>query len=258
MMTTHSSGSGDIDRSLELMWRPEGRPARGPKPGLTLSAIVGAAVALADREGLAALSMRKVAAELGVGTMTLYRYVPGKSELLDLMLDHVVAPATKPEGSDWRAALERIALDTFELHLAHPWLLQVNQARPLLGPNGLLGFEYFLAALDGLGLTGRERVNVIMTVDAYVTGLSRHYVMLRQAQAESQLTDEEFWAAQGPLIADALNSGRYPHVMSLPDDVFEGTPEEILRFGIDRVLDGVAAFLATLPADRPEEEPAGW
>ncbi|MDT0441902.1 TetR/AcrR family transcriptional regulator [Streptomyces johnsoniae] len=257
MTTTHSSGSGDISRSLQLMWQVQERPARGPKPGLTLTAIVGAAVALADREGLAALSMRRVAAELGVGTMTLYRYIPGKGELLDLMLDHIEGFDTEPappEAEDWRAGLARIAWGTYRHYLARPWLLQVNQSRPLLGPNALLGFDRFLAVLDGLGLTAQERIKIIMTIDAYVTGTARHYVLLHQAQEETHITDEEFWNAQAPIMETAYASGCYPHVFSLPASAFDVPEEEVVRFGIDRVLDGIAAFLATLPEDRREAE----
>ncbi|MDT0343214.1 TetR/AcrR family transcriptional regulator [Streptomyces litchfieldiae] len=245
-MTTAHSGSGDISRSLELMWQGRERPSRGPKPGLTLERIVAAAVDLADREGLAALSMRKVAAELGVGTMSLYRYVPGKGELLDLMLDHVIAPGPDLEehrGKDWRTTMRVVAEGTYSLYLDHPWLLQVNQSRPLLGPNALLGFDFALAALEGLDLTGQEKIGVIMAVDSYTTGIARHYVLLRQANEESGLTDEEFWAAQAPLMETALASGCYPHVFALPDDTFSATPEEMVEFGLARVLDGIEAFI---------------
>src|SRR5690606_9235190 len=89
---TRSSGGGDLARTLDLLWNTDRRPSRGPKPGLTLERIVDAAVEVADRDGLDALSMRRIATELGTGTMTLYRYVPGKAELLDLMLDRVQRP----------------------------------------------------------------------------------------------------------------------------------------------------------------------
>ncbi|WP_199742344.1 TetR/AcrR family transcriptional regulator [Streptomyces triticirhizae] len=255
-----------ITRSLELLWRGRGPRSRGPKPGLSLEAIVSAAVTLADREGLNALSMRKVAAELGVGTMSLYRYVPGKAELLNLMLDHVSAPDDpealkvhetpgEPPAEGWRARLERIGLGTYRLYLDHPWLLQVNQARPLLGPNALLGFEYALASLNGLGLTGPEKIQIIVTLDAYVTGLARHYVLLRQAGEESGISDEEFWEAQGPAIEGALTSGDFPHVMSLGTDAFSTPAEEILNFGLTRVLDGIATFVAACQAGRPQGAP---
>lgn len=123
---------------------------------------------VADREGLAALSMRKVAAELDVGTMSLYRYIPGKGELLDLMLDHVNGPAPAPQehrDTDWRRLMELVARGIWQLYLDHPWLLQVNQTRPILGPNAIAGFDYALDGLDGLGLPGREKVAVILAVD---------------------------------------------------------------------------------------------
>src|SRR5688500_2426129 len=106
-MTTEHSASGDLDRSLALLWEMDHRPTRGPKPALTLERIVTAAITIADAEGLAGLSMRRVAAELGVGTMSLYRYVPGKGELLDLMIDRInEAPRGDAGELGWRGVLE--------------------------------------------------------------------------------------------------------------------------------------------------------
>ncbi len=252
MTTAHSSGGGDISRSLRLMWEGRESPNRGPRPGLTLDGIVTAAIELADREGLSALSMRKVAAELGVGTMTLYRYVPAKEELLDLMLDRVNGPAPGHDaehfaGLPWRQCLSEIAHGSYATYLRHPWLLQVNQSRPLLGPNALLGFEVSLTALRSLPLTGREKVAVITTIDAFVTGLARTHVLAQQLAEQSAVRDEEFWNAQAPLMETALNSGAYPEVFALPDDTFDITGEETFAFGLDRVLDGLEVYFA-----RPE------
>ncbi|TDC25152.1 TetR/AcrR family transcriptional regulator [Streptomyces sp. 8K308] len=248
-MTSAHSGRGDISRSLELMWRGREPSTRGPKPGLTLERIVEAAVKLADRYGIAALSMRNVAAALGVGTMSLYRYVPGKSELIDLMLDHVEAPSPDLEerrGRDWRATLEIVGEGTYQLHLRHPWLLQVNRARPLLGPNALANFEFALSALDGLGLTSREKIGLITTLDAYVSGLARQHVLGAQANEGAELTQEEFWAAQGPVMKLALASGAYPRVFALDDDTFtEESAEYTLRFGLALLLDGFEAFITS-------------
>ncbi len=229
------------------MWHGRETAARGPRPGLTLDGIVTAAVALADREGIGALSMRKVAAELGVGTMSLYRYVPGKAELLDLMLDHMNAPGDDPEnhrGKDWRTIMELIAEGTYRLYLDHPWLLQVNQSRPLLGPNAMLGFEFSLAGLTGLGLSGQEKVQLIMTVDSYVTGMARYHVLREQARRETGVSDEEFWEQQGPLMATAYETGRYPEVFGLAEDSFAMGAEESMRCGLALVLDGCAALIA--------------
>ncbi|WP_028922723.1 TetR/AcrR family transcriptional regulator [Pseudonocardia acaciae] len=247
-MTTVQSGSGDLSRSLELLWRGREPMSRGPKPGLTLERLVAAAVALADREGVGALSMRKVAAELGVGTMSLYRYVPGKSELIDLMLDHVYGePDTLVEhrGKPWRTVMELVARGTWEIYRDHPWLLQVNQARPILGPNALAGFDFALAALDGLGLTGQERVALIVTLDNFVTGTARTYTLARQASQETGISDEDFWAAQEPILEQAMATGAYPQVAALPDDAFSMDGEQALEFGLRPLLDGFERLVAS-------------
>ncbi len=248
-MTTAHSGSGDLNRSLQLLWRGRETSTRGPKPGLTLEGIVAAAVELADREGLGALSMRRVATELGVGTMSLYRYVPGKGELLDLMLDHVNDPGEEEHEEHrhkgWRHLLELVGVGMFDLYRRHPWLLQVNQTRPLLGPNSLRGFDIALSCLDGLGLTGQEKVSVIVTMDAYITGIARVYILHQQAAEESGITDEEFWAAQSPIIETAMHTGCYPHVFQLDEDSFALPYDESMRFGLARLLDGLETFLET-------------
>jgi AcrR family transcriptional regulator len=246
-MTTAHSGSGDLNRSLQLLWQGREQPSRGPKPGLTLERVVSAAVELADREGLAALSMRKVAAELGVGTMSLYRYVPGKGELLDLMLDRVNGPEEEDlaayKGEDWRETLEMVGIGTYRLYERHPWLLQVNQSRPLLGPNSLLSFDFALSALEDLGLNGQEKVTVITVLDAFITGIARTHILQQQAAEQSGISDEEFWAAQTPILEVAMESGCYPHVFGLDKDAFSVGHESILRFGLARLLEGLESFI---------------
>jgi AcrR family transcriptional regulator len=250
MTSTEHSGSGDLQRTLELLWGPPDRAARGPKPGLTLDQIVTAAIAVADEEGLGALSMRRVAAVLGVGTMSLYRYVPGKSELLDLMLDRVAGedgdPRCRPDAG-WRALLEDFAHGVWALHHRHPWLLQVDQARPLLGPNSLRGVESILAGLAGIGLTGREMVSVLVMVDSYVTGTARTYVNAANAEKRTGISDAEFWAAQTPMLEKAMATGGYPALAGLPADAWTG-PADHFEFGLRRLLDGLAAYLASRTA----------
>ncbi|MGP4113904.1 TetR/AcrR family transcriptional regulator [Streptomyces sp. 4N509B] len=260
MTTAHHSGSGDIARSLQLLWQGREQASRGPKPTLTLEGIVTAAVALADEEGLAALSMRRVAATLGVGTMTLYRYVPGKAELLDLMLDRVNGPGEEAgESSEeearrlgelgWREGLEHIGAGLFRLYERHPWLLQINQSRPLLGPNSLRGFDLALSVLEGLRLTSQEKVTVITIIDSFVTGIARAHILQRQVAEQTGISDEEFWRAQTPIIEIAMSSGCYPHVFALDEDAFSLSNEETMRFGLARILDGLASFLDSRNAD---------
>ncbi|MET9761398.1 TetR/AcrR family transcriptional regulator [Streptomyces sp. NPDC006372] len=243
---TETSGSGDIARTLELLWDTGRRPSRGPKPTLTLDRIVEAAVQVADAEGLEGLSMRRVAAELGTGTMSLYRYVPGKGELLDLMLDRVQHrsddPADLGDGG-WRAALEALGRSTLALYRSHPWLLQVNQSRPVLGPGALDGMEKVLTRIRPMGLTDPELLSAIIMIDGYVVGAARTQLYEREAERRTGLTDAEFWQAQVPHLEKAMASGRYPVMASLSEDTF-GPDFDHFEFGLQRILDGLEVLVA--------------
>ncbi|MDW6061897.1 TetR/AcrR family transcriptional regulator [Streptomyces sp. FXJ1.4098] len=255
MTTTEHSGSGDISRSLELLWGTGERPSRGPRPGLTLERIVTAAIAVADAEGLAAVSMRRLSAELGTGTMSLYRYVPGKAELLDLMLDQVQSfdPAAHAPDLGWRETLEMVARGFWQLYERHPWLLQVDQSRPILGPNAMAGLEFALRGLDGLGLTDRERVHVIVTVEGFTTGVARTHLNSATAEKRTGVSDEEFWKAHAPAMEQALASGRFPMQAALDEDTFTGRGEDIFEFGLKSLLDGIGAFIAARARDAAEK-----
>jgi AcrR family transcriptional regulator len=245
MTTTAHSGSGDINASLALLWDMRERPTRGPKPGLTLDGIVTAAVRLADAEGLEAVSMRRIAADLGVGTMSLYRYVPGKAELLDLMLDRVNECADEAElaGLGWRERLQACARGSWALYLRHPWLLQVDQSRFVIGPNALAGFEQYMRGLGGLDLSDPERVMVVTVVDGLITGIARAHVNAMQAEKRTGMTDEEHWTAQDPILVKAMATGNYPTLASLTEDAFGSGFEETFEFALQRLLDGLEAFV---------------
>ncbi|MGP3979180.1 TetR/AcrR family transcriptional regulator [Streptomyces sp. 8N114] len=241
-------GHARLVRSLDLLWGRTGRdrPARGPKPGLTLTQIVTTAVELADREGLTALSMRRVATELGVGTMSLYRYVPGKDELVALMFDHVQGSPDESEewhAKSWRERLELIAEQSWELYTAHTWLLQINQARPVLGPNSMADFDFALAALDGLPLSGQEKVNVFVALDNLVLGSARSHVLHQQAAQQTGVSDEEFWRTQEPYLVRAMEEQGYTRIASLAEDAFAAAAADTLRFAVRALLDGFQRLL---------------
>ncbi|MFI1399413.1 TetR/AcrR family transcriptional regulator [Streptomyces sp. NPDC020681] len=247
MTTTETSGSGDISRSLELLWGTGERPSRGPKPGLTLDRIVTAAIEVADAEGLAAVSMRRLSTELGTGTMSLYRYVPGKAELLDLMLDRVQgAPpaAVKPEpaDADWRAAVESLARTALALYRAHPWLLKVNQARTVLGPSALRGLELSLAGLRGMGLADAELISVIIGVQSFVVGIAQMEAQSAEAAEETGLSHEAFWESQRPFLEKAMKSGEYPLMAQLDEDTFS-VDFDHFGFGLRRLIDGLEVLV---------------
>ncbi|NGO77420.1 TetR/AcrR family transcriptional regulator [Streptomyces sp. YC504] len=253
---TTTSGSGDIRRSLELLWGTGERATRGPKPALTLDRIVEAAVELADREGIAAVSMRRLSTELGTGTMSLYRYVPGKAELLDLMLDKVQGEAVAEETAvprQWRECVETMAHKQLAHYRAHPWLLKVNQARTVLGPSAMRSMEVVIAPLRTMGLSDPELLSVIVTVTNWVMGHARTEADTVEAVKATGLSDEEFWGSQQPFLERAMLSGDFPQMASLSEETFSYAFDHF-EFGLARLIDG----FATLVEERAASGDGGW
>lgn len=250
-MTTDFSGGGDPQRTIELLWgfREGSRP--GPKPRFTVDGIASAAIAIADADGLAALSMRRVAERVGVSAMSLYTYVPGKAELIDLMLDRVFAEADKSDdpGSDWRARLERVARENFGLYRRHPWLLQVATSRPPLGPNLIAKYDFELRAVDGIGLTDVEMDQVVQLIGDYVHGAARSAVAATQVAQRTGRTDEQWWERAAPALEKVYDPGSYPTASRVgaaagAEYNAAGDPARAFEFGLARLLDGVAALVA--------------
>ncbi len=236
------SNQNPLAKSLQLLWEGLPEPEKGPKPKLSLDQIVAAGVELADSEGLEALSMRRLAQKLGVGTMSLYRYVPSKEELLNLMLDSVVGPSqerlSSPEKG-WREFLRTTAYAGRELYLTHPWAIQTNWSRPVLGPNSLADLELFMIGVKELRLSDREKMNLATALDSYVLGTARQELLWRNAAAQSEMTDEEFWNYQLPTLEKAMTSGQFPTMARLSEDTFNGTYEETFDLGLTLILDGL-------------------
>ena len=265
-MTEYAS-RGDHRRTMELLWGQGAASNRGPKPGLELATVVRTAIELADADGLAAVSMRKIAERLGRSAMALYTYVPGKAELLDLMLDTVygedVAPA--PDGG-WRVAAEASARATWELYLRHPWVLQVAGGRPVLGPNELDAYESLLRIFDGLGLSATEVARSANALAGFVRGAAKAVSDARAAEQATGLSDDEWWNARSPLLDEMVGDweARFPVSTRLsaaqafdqvdrPDDSLPYTVRDAFDtfdFGLQRLLDGFAAHIAAV-AGRP-------
>jgi AcrR family transcriptional regulator len=254
-VTTDYSGSGDPARSLPLLWRDQKPPSRGPRPGLSVGQVVAAAVELADAEGLGALSMRRVADRLGVGTMSLYTYVPGKAELLDLMLDMVLAEEARQDGADegWRAGLEQRAREDWALFHRHPWILQITPGRALLGPNETDLLEASLRVVDGIGLSGTEMVLVVNLVADYTRGAAQTAVGAAQAERRTGISDEEWWKAREPLFDRYFDPDRFPTLTRVSAEGAFAPPgdgeytvawaRESFEFGLRRLLDGIDEFI---------------
>jgi AcrR family transcriptional regulator len=230
------------------------RPAPGErKPSLTRERIAAAAIALVDAEGLRALSMRRIAEELGVGTMTLYHYVRTKDELIALIDDALMAELLVDDDElpfpDWRTGLTAIAMRSRDVHRNHPWLLRaVGGLGNRIGPNGLRHFEQSLAAVAGTGLGPEDRLDVVSLVDEYVFGFG-----LRAATDSDPEHRSAFADMQG-YVESQLESGEFPHIQELfpPGEDraaiwarFEAIEldEQRFRRGLDKLLDGIALDL---------------
>jgi len=265
-MTEYAS-RGDHRRTMELLWGQGAASNRGPKPGLELATVVGTAIELADADGLAAVSMRKIAERLGRSAMALYTYVPGKAELLDLMLDTVYGEDVRPAAdTGWRAAAEASARATWELYLRHPWVLQVAGGRPVLGPNELDAYESLLRIFDGLGLSATEVARSANALAGFVRGAAKAVSDARAAEQATGLTDDEWWNARSPLLDEMVGDweSRFPVSTRLsaaqafdqvdrPDDSLPYTVRDAFDtfdFGLQRLLDGFAAHIAAV-AGRP-------
>jgi AcrR family transcriptional regulator len=224
-------------RGSELLWRNHESSTRGPRPRLDLDQIVRAAMNVADAEGLAPLSMRKVAEHLGVGTMSLYTYVPGKSELLDLMLDHAVAGANELGEGTWRERVERIAHENWWRYHRHPWLLEMTAMRPALGPNVLARYEHELAALDGIGLTDVELDAIVSLLAGHVESAARRVLEAPPAEGLARLAEEPWWDPER--FQTAVRVGATAGERHNEDHA----PEHSFEFGLQCILDGVQALV---------------
>jgi AcrR family transcriptional regulator len=273
---TEYTGRGDPRRSMSLLWGVHTAGTRGPKPGLALAEVVGAAIALADEAGLDALSMRRVAERLGRSTMALYTYVPGKAELLELMLDTVLGevPTSYALDHGWRAAAEASARDGWDLYQRHPWVLQISGARALLAPHELDVYQTQLALFDGLGLSAVEMARVVGVLASFVRGSAKAVSDARTAEQATGLSDDAWWNARSPLLEEMTAdfwAERYPLLTRLesehafdqvdrPDDTTPYTVRDALdtfEFGLQRLLDGIEAFIEAKARAGPRRRSGG-
>ncbi|MER5704937.1 TetR/AcrR family transcriptional regulator [Micromonospora sp. NPDC002296] len=267
-MPNERKGKIDPARSLAILWRTREPTSRSAGPGLSVDRIVRAAIEIADAEGIDALTMRRVSEALGVGTMSVYTYVPGKAELRDVMVDTVYGemrrPADVPGG--WRARLEQVARENLELYRAHPWLLRAETSRPVLGPNLLAKYDYELGAVAGIGLDDVEMDAVLTLVLGHVKSAARAALDVVDLERETGMTDGQWWQSHAPWLERFVEPGRYPTASRVGSAAGEAHgaaygPEYAFEFGLQRVLDGVAVIVAerstTAEPDRSGAADAG-
>jgi AcrR family transcriptional regulator len=243
------TGTG-LPASIEAAWGLRTRPARGPRPALTLDRIVAAGIEVARAEGLDALSMARVARRLGVSTMSLYRYVSAKRELLTLMLDAGYGPPPPPPepGEDWRAGLTRWARAERRALQRAPWLLRIPVDGPPTTPNQISWLEIALRCLAGTGLAEAEKMSVVLLVSSYVRAESSLTADLTAAVAAAGVDWADSMPAYGRILARLADPRDFPALRRVIEaGVLDRAdpPEQEFAFGLDRILDGVEALVRT-------------
>lgn len=251
-MTENSSASGGTGllTSIEAAWGLRDRPAKGPKPGLTLDRIVAAAVEVAATEGLSAVSMGRVAKELGASTMSLYRYVSAKEELYVLMQEAVMGdPEPLPaltEGAGWREAVRQWAWSQRRMYQRNLWSLRIPIAGPPASPHSIAWWEQGLQALESSGLDEGDKISVILLVSGFVRNEALLMSDLAAAVEAKGVSDLEVMAQWERTLQRLVDPVRHPalcrllttEVMSEPD-----APDHEFLFGLERVLDGVEVLI---------------
>jgi AcrR family transcriptional regulator len=242
------------------------RPASPPPPARSRSVHSGAgtatreriiqtAIGIADAEGIAAVSLRRIAVDLDVSTMSLYRSIASKDDLLVGMMDTLMGeeawPAIPPRG--WRAQLEYIAHRQWRGYQSHPWLAQiVSLTRPQLAPHAMRHTEWVLRAIDGHGLDSTTRLYIVLTLFGHVRGAATGLESEQQAERDTGIDIEEWMRVHDARFATVIQSGRFPHLAKLDNNAdvdFDLTA--LFEFGLTRLLDGFAALIDGRRRGRP-------
>lgn len=234
---------------IELLWRAAPETGRGPRKGLTVDEVVDAAIDLADAEGLEALTVRRLAQALGKAPMTLYTYVPGKTELVALMLDALFARMeTTPAEGPWRERLAAVARDNYALYRARPWAAAASPSRPPLGPGQCAKYERELRAFDGLGLSDVERDDALAYLLGFVRTAAQDAAQSEAEREASAMSDRQWWEDNAPLLEKVLDPERFPTAARVGEAAGEAhdtayDPEHAFKFGLERTLDGLSALI---------------
>jgi AcrR family transcriptional regulator len=237
-----------LPASIEAAWGVRERPHKGPKPALSLERIVRAGVKVAETEGLSAVSMSRVAAELGAATMSLYRHVAAKDELLALMADAAYGPTPAAPGPDegWRAGLSRCAWTMRAALRRHPWVVRIPISGLPVRPHEVAWFEEALACLRDTGLAEVQKASVIMLLSGYVRNIAATEADIEAAIRAAGGTAQEWMSSYGRMLAKLADPQRFPAISRLvAAGVFDTAddPDDEFTFGLERVLDGIEALV---------------
>jgi AcrR family transcriptional regulator len=224
--------------TFDLLWVGERGVKRGRRPSLSRETLVHVAMELADAEGIAAVTMQRVAALVDSKAMSLYRYVPSKEVLLDLMWDAAFAGPPKLGSGGWRSRLTRWASANFERLEQHPWMIELVGAARSVGPRWTAWLDEGLEAMAALPLTASEKLAVLMVIDGHLRSSAR---LRFGVKADPQ------WAADfGRMLQRSTTDDRYPTVGAMVrrgDFNARGmSMTQMFGFGLERILDGVETY----------------
>ncbi|MFJ9522589.1 TetR/AcrR family transcriptional regulator C-terminal domain-containing protein [Kitasatospora sp. NPDC101801] len=225
------------DPAARLLWGPPPKAGRGPKAALSLDRIARAGIEIADAEGLGALSMQRVAGLLDYTKMALYRYVPGKAELVALMVDAAIGAAPPVDGTGWREPLADWSRRLAAVFRRHPWLLDATVGPRLVGPAELSWMERAVAALAGTALTGPERLDVVAVLAGHVRAIAQQ----SRAAGPEGSPEQQLLLTLGSLIA--THRDRYPATAAAMADSGSGGQDQALEFGLRCFLDGLGVLI---------------
>lgn len=231
---------GEGDQTADLLWGAD-RTARRDRPKLSLERILDVAIELADAEGLATLSMQRIADRLGYTKMSLYRYTPGRAELIALMLDTAIGSPPNLADGVWRPRLRQWAYRLGQRFRRHPWAMEAATGGRVMGPNELGWMEAGLSCLADSGLTGAERLDVIVLVTGHVRTLAQQAVA-------SESPERDLSSVMAEVIR--RRADEYPEAAAAFADAREQqTQDDALDFGLDRIFDGLEALIDQRSAD---------
>lgn len=243
---------GRLPVGVARAWGRRTSPRKGPKPGLDLDAVVGAAVAIAQSEGLGAVSMSKVAGELGVSSMALYGYVDSKDELLALMVDRACGPSPVLESAEgWRWGLDEWASTLFDGYRRHPWAARIPISGVPPTPNQVSWLESGLRCLSSVDLSEQQRLSTVLLLSVFVRSEAILAIDLVEARGPLEGPEQSDY---GHLMQELVDPERFPAVWAVASTgAFEDHAgvEEEFRFGLGCILDGVEALLARQRRPRP-------
>lgn len=222
-----------LSRGIQALWGVDAKPRRGPKPSVTIGEIASAAMAIADADGLAAVTMAAVAGKLNLTTMALYRHVDSRSDLVAVAGDTALGtPPSRSRRRGWRRQVDEWARSEFAQLRAHPWVLDIRLAGPPTGPNTIAWMDSGMQAIGSTGLDSQAAASALLVVDGFVrsmVGQSRQY---GDSDGWPEALGTVVEPARFPAVAAALASGVFDDDETFPSD-------QDIDFGLELILDGI-------------------